>query len=122
MIEIKQNIKTEIEAAIKAFQTGNLTNNALGLFKTLGYNTEAKQSPFTQKTYDYFKEYYADLSENEFNEEKAQVKDWKYIDLLFQLSDEELKEQCGNFKKEVIIKDDGTKIAIESYLFFVIEL
>ncbi|MCG2726904.1 MAG: hypothetical protein L6420_11760, partial [Elusimicrobia bacterium] len=120
-MQIKQNVKTDIEAAIKAFHTGNLTDNALGFFRTLGYNTE-RQQPFNQKTYNYFKEYYAHESDNKFNEEKAQVKNWKYIDLLFQLSHEELSGQCSVFKKEVITKDDGSKIDIESYLFFVIEL
>ncbi|MCG2762144.1 MAG: hypothetical protein L6253_03050, partial [Candidatus Atribacteria bacterium] len=80
-MQIKQNVKTDIEAAIKAFHTGNLTDNALGYFRTHGYNT-ARQQPFNQKTYNYFKEYYAHESDNKFNEEKAQVKNWKYIDLL----------------------------------------
>ncbi|MGQ3685070.1 MAG: hypothetical protein ACUBOA_08740 [Candidatus Loosdrechtia sp.] len=53
------DIKQKIKEAIRQFNHGNLSENALNLFQILGYNTE-RRAPL--------------------------VKDWKYVDLLFQLS------------------------------------
>jgi len=110
-IEIKQTIRGKI----CAFQNGSATENALSLFQSLGYNTD-RQAALSKKNWADFKDSYL-TSDSPFNEEKAQVSSWKYIDLLFQLSKEEMSQQNSLFDTG---KVDNT--IIESYLFFVLEL
>jgi adenine-specific DNA-methyltransferase len=107
--------KTNISNSIKAFQKGSLTQNSLNLFKTLGYNTE-RQLPFEETTYEWFRDEFLDDS-IELKEDKALTADWNYIDLLFQLSKEELSNQVSLFDTKQV---DQTRI--ETYLFFVIGL
>lgn len=116
-IDTKQNIQKDIQQ----FTNGNLSENALNLFQTLGYPTK-RQSSLDKPIYDFFKESYIDNNQSKLSEEKALVNEWKYVDLLFQISHEEITKQYSDFKKEVVTKEDGSKIAIESFLFFVIEL
>jgi hypothetical protein len=110
-LEIKQNI----QSAVKSFQDGNFTEKSLRLFKTLGYNTK-RQSPLDKKTYKGFKDAYLDGNPR-FNEDKALVSGWKYVDLLFQLSKDEITTQHGLFDTKQV-----DRTIIETYLFFVIEL
>ncbi len=108
-------IKQKIHDSIKSFASGSLTDNALNIFSTLGYIT-TRQNPFTTKTYKYFKDTYIE-NNNKFNEDKALFSEWKYIDLLFQLSEEEVSSQTSLFDTKRV---DHT--VIETYLFFIIEL
>jgi adenine-specific DNA-methyltransferase len=112
---MNKEIKQKIKEAIQQFNNGNLTENVISLFQTLGYNTE-RQQPFEEKTYACFKEFYLD-NNNRFNEEKALVPQWNYIDLLFQLSRDEISPQLGLFDTKQV-----DRTIIETYLFFVIEL
>lgn len=110
-----EQIKTGIKSSIQAFANKNLTTNALSFFKTLGYATE-RQAPFHKKT----KEEFADTflsPEKKFDKIKAKFSDWNYVDLLFQLSKEELQKQVSLFDTR---KVDNT--IIETYLFFAIQL
>ena len=86
--------KTNIKATINSFSKGNLTENGLKLFQSLGYVTERK-AHLNKPTFAEFKENYNDGS-SKFNEDKALVQDWKYVDLLFQLSKEEVLKQTHN--------------------------
>ncbi len=107
--------KLSIIAAIEKFQKGNLTDNSLSLFKMLGYNTE-RQQPFEKKSYAYFKEFFLD-NDTRFNKEKALVPQWDYIDLLFQLSRDEISNQLDLFDTKQV-----DRTIYESYLFFAIKL
>lgn len=110
-IDVKQNIQN----ALKGFANGSHTENAMNLFKSLGYVTD-RQAPFHSKS----KEEFADTfisSEKKFDEQKAKFAEWKYVDLLFQLSKDEVLKQDSLFATK---KVDNT--IIETYLFFVIEL
>lgn len=80
--------KEQIKSAIQQFSHASLTENALNLFKTLGYNTE-RQATLDSPTYATFKDSFIN-DHSKFNEEKASVKEWKSVDLLFQLS----KKRC----------------------------
>ena len=111
--EIK--ISISIDRAIKAFSCGNLTENSLKLFQELGYNTD-RQQPLDDKTFACFKEYYID-SDSRFNEEKALSKEWQQIDLLFQLTKEEVTSQNSLFDTSKVDRN-----IIQAYLFFCIEL
>ena len=116
-------IKQHIRESIQTFAKGRLTENALNLFKTLGYNTE-RRGQLDKPSYAVFKESFIG-TDSKFNEEKALFEDWEYIDLLFQLTKEELNFDKKLFKKEVITKlPDGKedRAIIETYLFFAIEL
>jgi adenine-specific DNA-methyltransferase len=108
-------VKNKIQQAIKYFAENDLTKGAVNLFQTLGYNTD-RQAPLAQKNFTEFKEDYIDQDKN-FNEEKALVSEWKYVDLLFQLSKEEILKQSSLFDTKQV---DNT--VIETYLFFSIEL
>jgi hypothetical protein len=116
---VKQNIRN----AIQQFDKRDLTTASLELFNTLGYNTE-RQSPLDKPIREAFKESFIG-PDSKFNDEKALYEDWEYIDLLFQLSNEELNFEKTLFKKEVITKlPDGKedRTIMETYLFFAIEL
>ena len=108
--------KKEIASALKSFAEGNLTKNALHLFDVLGYATD-RQAPFSKKSPDEFLDNYL-LSDSKFNEDKSLINsDWKYVDLLFQLTKEEVLKRTSLFDTK---KVDNT--VIETYLFFTIEL
>jgi len=109
-----EETKKKIESALLSFASGNLSENGLRLFETLGYITE-RQAPLDKPTFEEFEE--AFVLDKIFREDKALVKDWKYVDLLFQLSKEEVLKQSSLFDTK---KVDNT--AIEAYLFFAIEL
>lgn len=103
-----------IQSALKLFSNGNLTENALNLFQTLGYESE-RQMPFEDKSFADFESYIAE--DSRFSEKNAFVEEWKYVDLLFQLTESELSEQFSKFEKREIEKEQ-----FNSYLFFVVEL
>lgn len=116
---MKQNIRNTIQS----FNKRDLTTASLELFNALGYNTE-RQAPLDKPSRAAFKESFIG-PDSKFNEEKALFHDWEYIDLLFQLSNEELNFDKTLFKKEVITKlPDGKedRTIMETYLFFAIEL
>jgi len=106
--------KANIQETILAFSKGNLTKNSLDLFGKLGYITE-RRAPLDRPVFEEFKDTY--IADQRFNESKARVKDWKYVDLLFQLSREEVLQQASLFDTKQV---DNT--IIETYLFFAIEL
>ena len=104
-----------IVSALQHFEIGNLTQNALNLFETLGYNTD-RRDHLTRPEYAEFREYFI-RDRARFSEDRARVSDWLYVDLLFQLSLSEMKSQVPLF-------DTGRvdQTVMEAYLFFVIEL
>ncbi|MDO8281880.1 MAG: N-6 DNA methylase [Thermodesulfovibrionia bacterium] len=110
-----KEIKLAIQSAIISLATGSLTGQSISFFKTLGYKTE-RQNPFTHKTFAFFKESFLD-SDSSFNEDKALVKEWKSVDLLFQLTKDEVSDTVSLFDTN---KVDNT--IIETYLFFALEL
>ncbi|MEI6847535.1 MAG: N-6 DNA methylase [Chlorobiaceae bacterium] len=114
-IDTRQRIKQTIKQAIEAFENGSLTDNALKLFQELGYNTD-RQQPLPEKTFACFKEYYLN-SGSSFNEKKALTKEWQQIDLLFQLTKDEITGQNSLFDTSQV-----DRTIMEAYLFFCIEL
>jgi adenine-specific DNA-methyltransferase len=107
--------KKKIEKCLKSFSQGSLTQNSLNLFATLGYNTQ-RQALFDKPHYPAFKTAFAETN-SKFNEEKALVKEWRYVDCLFQLSKHEVTQQNSLFDTKRVDDKD-----IQSYLFFAIEL
>ncbi|HNZ65599.1 MAG TPA: TaqI-like C-terminal specificity domain-containing protein [Smithellaceae bacterium] len=118
-----QDIKRNIDASLKSFSSGSFSKNALALFGTLGYNT-SRQNPFAHKTTAEFEDNFGHaFAEKNFKKEKARFDEWRSVDLLFQLSREELSSQQGLFDSNKInwVGEDE-KTVIETYLFFAIEL
>lgn len=109
-----EEFKTNIQEAFQAFSKGNLTKNSLELFGKLGYVTE-RRAPLDKPTFEEFQDTY--VSDQRFDETKARVKEWKYVDLLFQLSREEVSQQSSLFDTKQV-----DKTIIETYLFFALEL
>ncbi len=103
-----------IQSALNSFSEGDLTENALDFFQTLGYKSE-RQMPFDDKSFADFETYIKD--DLNFSEKNALASEWQYVDLLFQLTESELKEQNLLFDADKTIDQ-----RITSYLFFVIEL
>ncbi|MBN2875182.1 MAG: hypothetical protein JXM71_08805, partial [Spirochaetales bacterium] len=82
----------------------------------LGYTVD-RSAPFEHKSADFFLEHYAAAGIAAFNADKALCAQWRYVDLLFQLTRDELNGQGGLFDTARV--DDTI---MESYLFFVVGL
>ncbi|MDX9799504.1 MAG: hypothetical protein RBT05_11685, partial [Bacteroidales bacterium] len=119
----EQEKKYLIKSAIENFAQNNLSSQSIHLFQTLGYNTRL-QDPFLEKNYKEFQNHFGEyFSEKRFNEEKALTKEWRYIDLLFQLTKNELSNQNSLFHTgKVKWQGEEKESVIETYLFFAIEL
>ncbi|MGD9580657.1 MAG: hypothetical protein AB7V50_04740, partial [Vampirovibrionia bacterium] len=113
----EKEIKKEIVSVIQGFRGSDLSHQTLKLFKTLGYNTSEYEGDLGNKTYLELKSSYEEVFyAKRFDENKALVEDWNYVDILFQLAEDDISNQQSLFKKRI----DNT--IMESYLFFVIEL
>ncbi|HAE22191.1 MAG TPA: hypothetical protein DCG47_07700, partial [Spirochaetaceae bacterium] len=108
--------KRSIAAALTAFSGIDLSSASLALFKALGYATD-RSAPFTEKTSEFFLENYTASGVGTFNKDKAKTDEWRYADLLFQLTKDDVAGQAGLLEADRV--DDTI---IESYLFFVIGL
>lgn len=110
-----KDIKKEIQDQLFSLQQGNLYENALSFFETLGYNTQ-RRNRLANHTFQAFEDTF--LQKNEpFSKENALIKDWKSVELLFQLTDNEVRQSISLFQNLEV-----NNTLIESYLFFAIEL
>jgi len=109
--------KEQIQNALKAFAGGNLRDNARRLFETLGYHSERRidLSPNTVEAF--LKEFDRD---NKVKKETALLDHWRSVDLLFQLTGDEINQVMQGRLAFRGGRVDNT--IIESYLFFAIEL
>jgi len=107
--------KLRIKEAIEAFASQDVTTCGMDLFRTLGYRTDVRL-PMQQRSYDEFAELFAQGSK-QIDTAKAFTDRWASVDMLFQLTADQLSAQDNLFKNETV---DHT--IIESYLFFAIEL
>lgn len=110
-----EQTKIAIKFSLQEFARGNLTSNSLKFFQALGYITE-RQAPLDKKSKEEFAETFIS-PEKKFDKTKAKFTEWKYVDLLFQLSKEEVLKQTSLFDTKQV-----DRTVIETYLFFVIEL
>ncbi|MDD3501258.1 MAG: hypothetical protein PHE19_02425, partial [Candidatus Cloacimonetes bacterium] len=108
-------MKEKIKNDILAFQNQNLKESTKNLFNTLGYESE-RTTQINNSNYQGFKDAFFDAG-TVFNEEKALIHDWKSVDIVFQLTCDEIKD----FPKDTDRKDID-KEEIMSYLFLAIEL
>lgn len=114
MSDIK-DLKIRIKEAIEAFATGDLSASALHLLKTLGYSAP-RLNYFAKGSFAEFEDNFGGNNVR-FSKNNALHEQWKRVDVLFQLTGDNLGAQAGLFRNE---KVDNT--IIESYLFFALEL
>ena len=111
--------KEEIKQALLQFADGNLADNAKNLLNVLGYRSE-RTMQLDPNTPDGFLSAFELEDEEKFNPKRALVEEWESVDLLFQLTDEEIG---NNPNLEIDFGDGGIDEArMESYLFFAIKL
>lgn len=107
--------KIEIESVVKSFSNDDLFEDGIKLFQSLGYKTE-RQNRLLNNSYDGFIDSFPNASEK-MNKNKTYSKEWRTVELLFQLTQSEMSRQSFLFDKG---KVDNT--IIEAYLFFAIGL
>ena len=109
--------RKNIEQALKDFQRGALAMNANNLLNTLGYESEITielESNLAEEFVSYFDQF------GKLNPERAMVDEWKSIDFLFQLTEEEIS---GTDQTRIAFKNHQLDDTImESYVFFALKL
>ena len=109
--------KNDIKNALKQFNSGNLAINARHLLDTLGYRS-GRTISLEPNTAEGFIENFD--SSNTMNRERAHVDEWESIDILFQLTGDEitLSDQTESGSEEGGIDNS----VYQSYLFFALKL
>lgn len=111
------DLKTQIERSIMAFSQGNFRENGIRLLKSLGYSSD-RQVTIEPNTFAGFVEVHPPLAS--INKKKALVDNWLSVDILFQLTGEDLKQMTQG--RLIFDKNRIDNQIIESYLFLAIEL
>ncbi|MHB8909156.1 MAG: Eco57I restriction-modification methylase domain-containing protein [Syntrophales bacterium] len=109
------DLKTRIQDALSAFPRTPLLENADNLLNVLGYKSE-KTFSIQPNDYKGFADYFI-KAPGIFDSVKARTGEWKSIDIVFQITEDELTSQHTLFE----IREVDNKI-IESYLFFALAL
>lgn len=105
-------LKQRIDQRIQAFANQSLRKAALSLFSALGY--ESDRTVETTSVADFRAQF---DPESRLAHPAALVTSWKSVELLFQLTDEELSSTTALFK------DESVKTSLlQSYIFIAIEL
>lgn len=113
-----QEVRQAIEAALKKFPSQPLADAASNLLGVLGY-TSNKRLPLKPNTLANFLTTFA--QDRQLNERFGLPGEWKTVDFLFQLTDDEVRA-AGNQKFDFESKGAYNGAVINSYLFFAIEL
>ncbi len=114
----ESNQKYQIEAALKDFADQPLADAASTLFETLGY-TSKKRLRLSPNNREQFLATFA--QGKTLNDKLALSDDWKSVDFLFQLTDDEIQSTGGQqllFESKSQYNDS----VMESYLFLALEL
>lgn len=113
-----KDLKIAIQAALTAFEKKPLAEASLGLLGTLGYRSERRLSLKPNAADQFRAEFDA---AGRLNADAALVSDWKSVDLLIQITDNEIREAIKGTKDMFASKKLDDK-DIRSYLFFAVEL
>lgn len=111
------SLKEKIQGALKAFDGGTVRDSARHLLNTLGYISDKKIDLAPNTVASFLAEF---DPEQKLNRNHALIAEWRSVDMLFQLTGEELS-QPG----QVRLAFSGGQVdntIIESYLFFAIDL
>lgn len=113
-----QEVRQSIEAALRRFPSQPLPEAGSHLLGVLGY-TSKKRLPLKPNT---LANFLATFSQGRpLNDRYALPDEWKTVDFLFQLTDDEVRA-AGNQKFDFESKGAYNGAVINSYLFFAIEL
>jgi adenine-specific DNA-methyltransferase len=107
-LELKQHVSQRI----RAFAAEPLRRAALSLFSTIGY--ESDRTVETRSVADFREQF---DPESRLAHPAALITSWQSVELLFQLTDEELSRNTALFKDEAV----QTSL-LQSYIFIAIEL
>jgi len=111
-------VRQAIEAALKKFPSQPLAEAASNLLSVLGY-TSKKRLPLKPNT---LANFLATFSQGRsLNDRYALPGEWKTVDFLFQLTDDEVRT-AGNQQFDFESKGAYNGALIHSYLFFALEL
>ncbi len=108
--------KDAVEAALRQFASGNLADNAKNLLNTLGYDSQ-RTVRLEPNTADGF---LSAFDSDDINAERALCEEWDSVDVLFQLMDDQIRDNAN-----IEIDFGGSGIDAESYqsyLFFALRL
>ena len=109
--------KDAVETALRRFASGALADNAKNLLKTLGYESQRTMDLEPNTADEFLSSFDFD---GEINCERARLDEWESIDLLFQLTDDQVSANG-----QIDIDFDSRGIDAEryqSYLFFALRL
>lgn len=112
-------LKKSIQEVLSSFASGNLRDNAKALLNVLGYRSE-KIFSLLPNTYEGFSEMF-DINPTNFNTDKAKSAEWKSIDIVFQLDDDDIANGNGG-QFNLLPPRSADLRRIESYLIVAIEL
>lgn len=118
----KQDLKASIQEALKNFQSHPFVDAAYDFWKVLGYESQRR---FEEVSYTYSEFTEAFSSRHQLRDDKALKDHWKQIHILFQLTDEEIRDGLSASSQEEIEGLGFNSIQsqnIKSYLFVAIEL
>ena len=116
----ERDAKHAIRDALVVFASGPLAENATRLLNTLGYSSN-RTLALSPNSADAFVEVFRDrIPDVRRTRERASMDEWLTVDLLFQLTGDDLSEG-GQSVMQFGGSDVGTTI-MESYLFFAIHL
>ncbi len=111
--------KKKIERALHQFANGNLADNAKHLLNVLGYRSE-RTMQLDPNTPEGVLSAFEIEDDDRFIPNRALIEEWESVDLLFQLTEEEIS---NNPNLEIPFGGGGIDEArMESYLFFAIKL
>ncbi|HSW64770.1 MAG TPA: Eco57I restriction-modification methylase domain-containing protein [Dissulfurispiraceae bacterium] len=106
-------LKTQIQTSLAGFASGQLRDNAKALLNVLGYSSD-RTFQLTPNTFEGLSEYF---DAGRTDENKIKKADWQSVDIIFQLTDDDIKKIHSLFEAKQV---DNT--IIESYLFFALAL
>jgi adenine-specific DNA-methyltransferase len=113
-LEIKQNIAQ----SLSRFSNGSLLENGIALLNALGYYSERQVNLFPNN-FEGLVDIHTPFAK--INREKALVNDWLSVDILFQLTSDDIRDSAqGRFIFENIHRVEDQ--IVESYLFLAIRL
>ena len=111
-----KQIREQIEYALSQFARGALLPSALDMFAALGYHSD-RRVPLSPNTPD---EFIVHFGTELFNNANALTAEWRSVDLVFQLTDDEIETAGQTRMFEEDRKFDRGRV--KSYLVFAIEL
>ncbi len=110
----EQQIKDKIVKSIQNLSKGNAGEKIEALFQTLGYSTTRKVELDSNNPNDFLDTF----AWEGINQQRAMFSEWKSVDFLFQLTEDEIKSQA----KLSLFSNQIDKNYLQSYIFLAVGL